>query len=243
MTIFVKGKPRVDLTLKAKRVLRRYLDISKFLDLIHNQTLIFSRGDQFEDKFEGAFTESIKKAINQAYSANNIAYSYEKFKTRLRERVFLNCWHASSSDSMAMWSMHGRSTSAVAITTTVDQLRKTIEQVSLPHPVSIVKVKYVRYWLDPKLKITPYSNVFAYKAKPYEFEKEVRIIIDRFNEEFANEGSETSMIVKIPLRKLLRSIVVSPEAPKWFHQLVKDVAAKYEIEAPAHRSKWSRKPV
>ena len=102
MIVLVKGKVRVDAALRDTQVLRRYLDAAKFLDLLHSQTLFFARGDQFEDKFEGAFTQSIKKAIEQSYEINNIEFSYGEFKQRLRERVFLNCWHANANDSMAM---------------------------------------------------------------------------------------------------------------------------------------------
>ena len=207
------------------------------------ETLFFARGDQFEDKFEGAFTKSIKQAIEQSYAINKIDFTYDEFKKRLRERVFLNCWHASLDDSMAMWSIYGRSATALAITTTVRQLRNTIEASRIPHNLAIVKVGYVKHWRDPKLKINPYSNVFAYKVKAYEFEKEVRVIIDRFDEDFDSEITDTGMRVQISLDKLLRSIVVAPEAPPWFLSLVEGVAAKYGVEAQVKRSKLAFDPI
>lgn len=63
MTLIIKGKARVDDQLNETTILWRYLDTAKFLDLIHNQRLFFIRGDQLEDKFEGAFTTSIRQAI------------------------------------------------------------------------------------------------------------------------------------------------------------------------------------
>ena len=243
MIVFIKGKPRVDAALKDTQVLRRYLDAAKFLDLLHSQTLFFARGDQFEDKFEGAFTKSIKQAIEQSYKINKINFSYDEFKQRLRERVFLNCWHASADDSMAMWSIYGRSATAVAITTTVAQLRNTIEELRLPYHLSIARVRYVKHWRDPKLRINPYSNVFAYKVKAYDFEKEVRVIIDRFHDEFDATIAESGMPIKVSLRKLLRSIVVAPEAPPWFLELVRGVTQKYGVKAPVRRSKLASAPV
>lgn len=243
MVVLIKGKPRVDTALKENFVLWRYIDAAKFIDLVHNRTLFFARGDQFEDKFEGAFTKSIKQAIEQSYEINRIDFTFDEFKKRLRERVFLNCWHASPDDSMAMWSIYGRSTTALAITTTVGQLRDTIEAVSIPHNLAIAKVRYVKHWRDPKLKINPYSNVFAYKVKAYEFEKEVRVIIDRFHEEFDAEITDTGMRVQISLDKLLRSVVIAPEAPPWFLGLIEGVAIKYGVGAPVRRSKLAFDPV
>jgi hypothetical protein len=126
--IHVPGKPRVNSDLSARDVLWRYLDAAKFLDLLHNQTLFFSRGDQFEDKFEGGFTDSLKHSIQRSYNANKIGFTYEEFRRRLRERVFVNCWHKSPDDSMAMWSIYGRSSCSVAITTTVGQLKQSLEE-------------------------------------------------------------------------------------------------------------------
>jgi len=77
-----------------------------------------------------------------------------KFKKRLRERVFLNCWHASADDSMAMWIMNGRLPTSLAITTTVGKLRDAIQAAKLNYDIAIKKVGYVKYWRDPELAIT-----------------------------------------------------------------------------------------
>lgn len=138
--LHVSGKPCVSPALNDSDVLWRYLDAAKFLDLLHNQSLFFSRGDQFEDKFEGAFTDSLKHSIQRSYEVNKIHFTYEEFRERLRERVFVNCWHRSSDDSMAMWSIYGRSPCSVAITTTVGRLKKSLEDQNLPYNISIEKV-------------------------------------------------------------------------------------------------------
>lgn len=243
MALLIKGKPRVNSTLNADAVLWRYLDSAKFLDLLHNKTLYFSRGDQFEDKYEGAFTQSIKHAIDSSYADNNINYTYDEFKKRLRERVFINCWHRSADDSMAMWNLYGRSSSSVAITTTVGKLKDAIQSVNLPYHIAISRVKYVKHWRNPNLQIKPYSNVFSYKTKAYEFEKEVRVIIDRFSGEFDAPIIETGMAVQVNLENMLRSIVVAPEASPWFLKLVEGVVQTYGVSTPVHRSKLALEPI
>ena len=243
MVVRVKGKPNVDRQLKEGDVLWRYLDAAKFLDLIHNRSLFFVRGDQFADKFEGAFTESIKKAIDVAYEKNKIEFSSEEFKTRLRERVFLNSWHRSTDDSMAMWRIYGRSEKSLAITTTVEQLRNAIAAAKPPYYISLTKVKYVKHWRDPEIIFKPYSNIFAYKVKAYEFEKEVRVIIERFDDDFDYTIQNKGISIQIDLGELLRSIVISPEAPPWLLELIKGVAKKYGVAAPVRRSKLSSDPL
>jgi hypothetical protein len=143
---------------------------------------------------------------------------------------------------MAMWSIYGRSSFSVAITTTVEQLKQALLEQNLSYDISVEKVDYVKHWRDPSLDIAPYSRVFAYKTKAYEFEKEVRIIIDRFNE-FDAEMPDKGMVVKIDHLTLLRSIVIAPEAPGWFETLVREVSARYEIVAPVRRSKLATDPI
>ena len=241
--IHIPGKPRVSSELKGSDVLWRYLDAAKFLDFVHNQILFFSRGDQFEDKFEGAFTDSLKHSIQRSYDVNKIDFTYEEFRRRLRERVFVNCWHKSADDSMAMWSIYGRSSCSVALTTTIDRLKQSLESESLLYDIAIEKVAYVKHWRDPALDIAPYSRVFAYKTKAYEFEKEVRVLIDRFAGEFETDISETGMAIKVSSRSLLRSIVIAPEAPVWFENLVREVSGRYGVTAPVRRSLLAKEPI
>ena len=243
MVIHIPGKPRLGPKLKAPDVLWRYMDAAKFFDFIHSQTLFFCRGDQFEDKFEGAFTESLKHAIEKSYKDNQIDFTYKEFRQRLRERVFVNCWHKGIDDSMAMWGIYGRSSCSVALTTTIGQLRKSLTEQVLPYDISIEKVGYVKHWRDPDLDIAPYSRVFAYKTKAYEFEKEVRVLIDRFADEFESKMPEAGMPIKVDHRTLLRSVVIAPEAPIWFETLVREASVRYGILVPVRRSKLATDPV
>lgn len=238
----IPGRPRLSHELRDEHVLWRYLDAAKFLDFIHNQTLFFCRGDQFDDRFEGAFTESLKHAIVKSYEDHKIGVTYEEFRKRLRERVFVNCWHKSIDDSMAMWRIYGRSSCSVAITTTVGRLKKALLEGKLPYDLSIEKVEYVKHWRDPNLDIAPYSRVFAYKTKAYDFEKEVRILIDRFSE-FDTPMPVGGMPIKIDHKTLLRSIVIAPEAPVWFEDLVREVSQRYGISTAVRRSKLATDPV
>lgn len=173
-------EPRINGDLRQDTVLWRYLDAAKLFDFFENSTLFFCRADHFSDKFEGAFTPSLRQQISDAYARGEIDYTYEQFKRRMRESVFINCWHRSQDDSAAMWALYGKSECAVALTTTVGQLAGALKGVETEHDISIERVEYVKHWSDPKLDVSPdYARIFAYKTKAYEYEKEVRVIIDR----------------------------------------------------------------
>lgn len=238
-----KGKVKVDESLGMKNVLWHYFDTAKFVDFVSNGTLFFNRADLFQDKYEGAFTQSIKHAIQTSYEVNKIDGTYEEFKRKLRERVFINCWCKSPNDSMAMWQLYGQSNCSVAITSTVSRLEKALNSINEKYFLSLLKVSYVKHWRDPSLNIKPYSNVFSYKVEAYAYEKEVRIILDRFDEEFDNPIEEQGMRIAVRANNLLRSIVIHPEAPEWYAQLVRDVANKYGITACVKRSMLYKDPI
>lgn len=239
----VTSKLSVDPLLRDDQILRRYLDLSKFIDLLRTQSIYLGRADLFQDKFEGSFTPSIKAAIEEAYDTLKGDFNYEKFKKELREGVYLNCWSLGVDDNMALWKIYGKSEASVAITTTVGQLKKELSEIHQQGMLSICKVEYIKHWHDPEINIIPYSNIFRYKVVAYDFEREVRIIHDRFEGNFNSPQKEAGVHLNVQLNRFLRSIVVSPSAQRWFIELVKDVAQKYGITTPVRLSKLATEPL
>ena len=92
-------EPKINGELRQDTVLWRYLDAAKLFDFFENSTLFFCRADHFSDKFEGAFTPSLRDQISAAHARGEIDYDYEQFKRRMRESVFINCWHRNQDDS------------------------------------------------------------------------------------------------------------------------------------------------
>lgn len=242
-TIHIPGKPRISPQLKHDDVLWRYVDAAKFLDFLENGTLFFCRADNFSDKFEGAFTPTLRKEIEDSYLANGIDFTYAQFKQRMRQTVFVSCWHRDQDDSAAMWALYGKSECSVALTTTVGRLADCLAKAKLPHDLAIEKVEYIKHWRDPKIDITPYARVFAYKTKAYQHEKEVRVLLDRSLNEFEAEMPAGGMPVEVDCISLLRSIVIAPEAPAWFDKLVRQTATRYGLLAPIRRSKLTADPI
>jgi hypothetical protein len=232
----------VDAGLKPTDILRRYLDTAKLLDFFVNKRLYFSRGDQFQDKFEGTFTQSTKSALNTLVQSGSLDIPYDELKKRLRERVFINCWHKDLNDSMAMWQLYGQNNFSAAITTTVEKLNHALEEHCNDYLLSIRKVEYVKHWRDPKLVIRPYSNIFAYKVKAYEYEKEVRVIIDNFDSP-DGEAIGRGIPLSVDANALLRTVVIAPEAPEWYVDLIQKIAKQNFIDAPVRRSMLAIEPI
>ncbi len=224
-------------------ILWRYLDLAKFMDLLENSSLYLTRADKFEDKFEGSFTKSIKKLIEMSYQENNIDFTYEQFKSGLRKGVFVNCWHQGTKESMAMWRLYGKSSNAVAITTTVGKLANELQVHNRNNNISIKKVEYIDHFDDPKIDVSKYTNIFAYKNDAYSFENEVRIIADHYPNPAVMGVDSSGYSLEVKLSNLLRSIVVSPESPEWFFNLINQICTKYKCSNFVQRSKLANGPI
>ncbi len=232
--------------LQRSTVLWRYLDAAKLFDFFENATLFFCRADHFSDKFEGAFTPTLRDQISASHARGEIDYNYEQFKRRMRQSVYINCWHRNQDDSAAMWALYGKSDCAVALTTTVGQLSDTLREADTEHEAWIARVEYVKHWSDPKLDIAAdYARIFAYKTKAYEYEKEVRVIIDHTAGPHAATCGEpdAGLLIRVDAMRLLRSILIAPDAPPWFEKLVRQSALRYGIRAPVRRSRLAADPI
>lgn len=242
MIIQPKQRPIVSAGLVGSNVLWRYLDAAKFFHLLHTRTLYLHRGDLFQDKFEGSFTASLRAQIEKAIAEHDLDITYDAFRKFIRENVFVNCWRKGTHDSMAMWSLYGGAQPSVAITTTVANLSNSL-QLPMDGLVYIQKVTYTNHWRDPTLAIDPYSNVFAYKVKAYTYEQEVRILLDRATGKIERPAPKPGVSMPVDLPVLLRSIVLSPGAPEWFAELVRDMVQKSGLSTPVRRSRLEGMPI
>src|SRR5659263_439614 len=82
----------------------RYMDFTKFVSLLEKQSLYFARADKFSDPFEGSFSKFNVQNRPNVYgvSEENMKY-YSYCGKKMRQYIFLNCWHLNEHESAAMW--------------------------------------------------------------------------------------------------------------------------------------------
>ena len=236
----------------------RYMDIAKFISLLSTESLYFSPAESFDDPFEGAkgvlekerkwndyYLEFFRYAIKTAPGISKEDSSGEKLEKTAqkllneltesglhdRKNTCISCWHCNEFESEAMWKLYSVNvTNAVAIETTYQRLYQALGED--PY-IDIGKVKYIDYR-------NQFSNIgsgaFWYKRKSFEHEREVRALIRNHE----NTGKGVSHPVNLDV--LIKNIYVSPYAPEWFTQVVKDVVKKYELNKPVLYSAMIEKP-
>ena len=225
----------------------RYMDLAKFISLIGKKKLYFASLESFEDIFEGAkgtvnrkgiwdgfYSDFFKKAIQTVPGMNreDLTDEYiEKNSMRLlsewgamgeleRKNVFVSCWHCNQYESDAMWKLYSANVkNALAIQTTGRQL---FEALGKDPSVEIGKVRYIDY----TKQFAPINGAYWYKRKSFEYEQEVRAVTH------VRKAACCGVEKDVEIEKLIAGVYISPYAPKWFEDVVRDITEKYGLNKP-----------
>ncbi len=239
-------------------VLWRFMDLAKFVSLMQNNSLYFSRADCFEDPFEGAKGVLIRQeewsksyydffcyAIDSAKQIDGISRSLEEIKEQAQRlllefkestskqplHTFINCWHENQYESEAMWKLYTKDSSqGIAIRTTYNRLYNSMQK----NPsISIGRVNYIDY----SKRFVDHNGAFWYKRCSFEHEKEVRAILSDYTQK-----DVFGILIPVDLNILIDHIYVSPTAPSWFYSLVRNLLDKYTIHKEVADSTLNIKP-
>lgn len=240
----------------------RYMDLAKFMSFLDSGALYFARSDTLGDPFEGSvpvpnveFYEKLKidDELRKKVYPDLTPESIDKMRAQIAEgrkifakSMFISCWHASNHESAAMWSIYSRNDESISIKTSFEKLSN-----ALPSLCHLGMVKYIDYNSD----LIPENNLFypfLSKRLSFEFERESRAIIwnESSNFKVSDASSsrdiiigESGILVRIEIESLIDEIYISPTAPYWFSELIKNIVSKYKLKIPVLHSALSAAPV
>ena len=220
------NKPDIKLPADPNTIVWKYLDLSKFLELLLSQKLFMSRSDKFEDQYEGTFSEPTYEEIKKL--AINKPEFINYYKTH-REKVTISSWHINEYESFAMWQIFTQNSEGLAIQSTIGRLQEAVgaEKVFEQY---IGEVNYIDY----KKEYIPFDDLFfpfLFKRKSFQYEREVRIITDvSKNNLTINDGLK----INININQLIERIYIHPKSENWYKnlviQLVKKLGYDFTIE-------------
>jgi hypothetical protein len=218
--------PNITLPEDPDTIVWKYLDLSKFLDLLLAKKLFMSRSDKFEDQYEGTFSEPTFEEIKRL-SDNNPEF-LDFYKTH-REKVVVSSWHINEYESFAMWQIFTQNSEGLAIQSTIGRLQKALE-VEKNFKQYIGQVNYIDY----KKEYIPFDDMFfpfLFKRKSFQYEREVRIVGDLSNQEIKiNDGLK----IDVDINQLIEKIYIHPKSENWYKKLVIELVDKlgfdFEIE-------------
>lgn len=220
------NNPNIKLPQDPNTVVWKYLDLSKFLDLLMSEKLFMSRSDKFEDQYEGTFSEPTFEEIKKLSIDNPDFLNY--YKTH-REKVAISSWHINEYESFAMWQIFTQNSEGLAIQSTIGRLQQSLVP-EINFKQYIGKVNYIDY----KKEHIPFDDMFfpfLFKRKSFQYEGEVRIITDIGESEIKiNEGLK----INVDINQLIEKIYIHPKSENWYKnlviQLVKQLGFNFTIE-------------
>lgn len=251
-------------------VIWRYLDFTKYVDLLTWDALWFARLNTLGDPFEGTYP-----AENHARFTRIATEKLERFKDATTEELdhrfstlegmarwtskrngvctYVSCWHNNNYESAAMWKLYLKSEEGIAIRSTTRRLVNCLAK--CPERIFVSKVKYIDFGTEAIENDRGVWNALdgvIHKRISFAHEKEVRAFIYKPELFAALEGETPGHIDKptpsgytvgIDLNGLVESVFVSPTATEWFYELVKTVSERFNMSAPINRSVIGEKPI
>lgn len=232
----------------SKAKLWRYMDLSKFLSLLEDSSLFFTRIDHFQDAFEGSLgskhneeawrKNEIKKReifltienkekgleMDQAEIHTQAEGNFANFRRRLnnwRTMHYVSCWHLSDTKSEAMWNLYTRdSKQGIAIQTNFERLYQALPAIPQVEFGMVNYIDYNKYNNGVSKEQFDIFDAVWYKRKSFEHEKEFRIVITDDRCPACRDWDKT---IHIDLMKLIENIYIAPTADGWFTELVKSI--------------------
>lgn len=181
-------------------VLWRYMDFTKFVDLLATKELYLCRVDLLDDQREGRFTEPEFTRLSQR--RDDFATSTEKN----RPWFFVNCWCGSERESMPMWDLYAGKAYGVAVKTTMKSLKAAIA--GARDPIFIGRVRYLDW---KRHDVNEKGNLIAMclrKADGYRGEDEVRLVFwSDLLEPVREPGAQLDAGTPIDVERIARGVM------------------------------------
>ena len=220
------NNPNIKLPKDPDTIIWKYLDLSKFLDLLMSEKLFMSRSDKFEDQYEGTFSEPTFEEIKKLSIDNPDFLNY--YITH-REKVAISSWHINEYESFAMWQIFTQNSEGLAIQSTIGRLQESL----------VLETNFKQYigevnYIDYKKEHIPFDDMFfpfLFKRKSFQYEGEVRLITDIGDSNIKiNEGLK----INVEINRLIGKIYIHPKSENWYKnlviQLVKQLGFDFKIE-------------
>lgn|GEM_PF-2610082 len=235
----------------------RYMDLWKFESILAKKALFFSKVSAQTDGLEGMYPLIAKifharqlghlPQPHQSYALHN----QEVFTLAAKDEIILSCWHINDSENPRMWNDYIEADNGIAIQTTEESLKKSLEAFSHPCLINIDKVQYVNRTTFSESLLNDRMSLFFQKDKNYSWEKELRCAIDvtlsplsddqggEWNAKYLppkGNASPVGYFIPIEVNTLIEKIVVSPKASCLFNLRVKALCRKYGLVKPIENS-------
>lgn len=222
------NNPNINLPKDPDTIIWKYLDLSKFLELLLSKKLFMSRSDKFEDQYEGTFSEPTFEEIKRLSTNNPDFLNYYKIH---REKVAISSWHINEYESFAMWQIFTQNSEGLAIQSTIGRLQNAV----------VTENNFTQYigqvnYIDYKKEYIPFDDMFfpfLFKRKSFQYEREVRVISDVTK---SNIKLNDGLKINVDINQLIEKIYIHPKSENWYKNLVIELVSKLGFDFTIEKS-------
>ncbi|MBO7433014.1 MAG: DUF2971 domain-containing protein [Salinivirgaceae bacterium] len=209
----------------------KYFPFPAFLALLEDGKLYFTRANCFADPNEFPVFEADAKIVQLTKD------DYEKEIIKFKNGTFVNCWRLSDYESFGMWNAYADAATGVAIKSDVRSLFGAFN--SIPEnnniPITAAKVDYIDNYVGMSQKYGKPFNFYYValsKTKPYENEKELRLLYEDYQMDF--QGNSAGF--DFQMQTLIKEVYIGSSAKPYVKNLVESILKKRGINVPVIES-------
>jgi hypothetical protein len=245
--MFLRDNPMVFHEPAPSATVWRYMDLSRFMSLLEEECLFFTRASLMTDKWEGSLGD-ISKLPPENQEALRRLHSTDS--------TYLNCWHVSEYESAAMWDIYQKEGRGVAVQSTWDSVAHSIAS---SYPIYGGTVEYVDYTAR-SFDFGNFFEPFMRKRMSFAHENEARLVlwseamggpveyvdVPGYGGDWrvrADPINPPGYNVAIDLSTLIRAVYVAPDSQQWFSELIAKIVASYGFSFPVIYSSLYDAPI
>ncbi len=223
----------------------RYMDFSKFIDLLDSSCLFFPRLTILRnlDPYDGSFIPFSSHDKKDKLSKK----IFKEFDRILLNDTFVSCWYLSDVESAALWKLFPKSDEGIAIKSNIGKLVQSIEtRNSEQNTIYLGSVTYGHEKVAARKTNNPKSfsgsDALFTKRQCFEHEKELRLVMHANDIKTPVLSNGINLKIEVDLELMISEIIISPEAPSWIEDLVKRVTKKYGFSFEIRQSTLNKLP-
>lgn len=217
----------------------RYRSLDRYVTLLDESSLWFSRADEFDDQYEGSLPEAT--FVRWIQKLRQLGLNYQEIYRYLQQLTYLNCWHENTSESFAMWDLYLEDGQGIAIISTPERLNKALQ---INHKEYVAgDINYIDY-LNDDFNINSSVTPFFHKRESFRHEREYRIL-HRTKKETPEGGISPNKMgdyyskgisIPVDLEELIEEVRISPEAEDGLQQKIENETRDRGFEFPINPS-------
>jgi hypothetical protein len=236
----------------------RYLSLAKLLALFRSRALFLTRADQFDDPFEGSFSEGSLKDHEKDWGSE-FPENLVTMTRWLPYRSFVSCWHASDVESVALWKIYAGSEGALAIRSTVGALQALFPEVTEREGTTLVNqavrsVQYIDYRTEHPF-LNDVMGPLCYKRRAFAYEQEIRVIRQEIPTgpaknrpggwaiQFGPPPEHRGVEFPVNLASLVEEVYLAPSSPAWLLDVIAETMHRFDLDSiPCRQSSLDELP-